>query len=592
MNKIKNNLYKELLTILGEEKLTALFQPIINLNNQQIYGYEGLIRGPSDSPLHAPEKLFQTATQFNKLVELDFLCRKVIISQFTRLNLSGQLFLNISPASLLDPHFVDGQTARYLDQNRMSPHQVVIEVTESHPIETYQHIENAIDHYRNAGFIVAIDDLGAGYSGLKLWSEMNPDFVKIDRHFITNINEDRVKRQFVSSIISMALPLGCHVIAEGIETKEECSTLRKLGAEFAQGYYFGKPSTMPATTVPQNLFRSSERGATTQHSSTASELLKPMPAISPHTLVEEVAETFIKGESIPSIAVIDDGKPIGIVRRIEIMDLLASRFGRELNGHKPIFSLMNKNILCCELETPLDEVSRRVTNLIDSYTDEFILTDEGQFAGKGTMIDLLKQITDLQIETARHANPLTLLPGNVPIQKRIDHCIENRKPFIIAYCDLDNFKPYNDVYGYAMGDEVIQLTSAVFKKHLNTETNFIGHIGGDDFILIIQEPDWEPLCKKILETFENRIEEKYTVSDQKNGYLTTQDRFGKTRQHPLVTLSIGIVKANPQGGDLSNELISEWATKAKSGAKKIKGHSVFIHQQHAATAICSETVHA
>lgn len=584
MNLENNELQQELLSILKEERLTALFQPIINLENQQIYGYEGLIRGPSDSPLHAPDHLFHVATQFNKLVELDFLCRKVIIGQFSRLNLPGRLFLNISPASLLDPNFVDGKTQEYLDHNSMLPHQIVIEVTESHPIESYQHIEQAIDHYRNGGFTVAIDDLGTGYSGLKLWSEMSPEFVKIDRHFITDINKDKIKCQFVSSIISMAKPLGCHVLAEGIETEEEYSTLRKLGAEFAQGYYFGKPSTMPPLQVPQNLFRRSERATISRHNHIAADLLKPIPAIPPHLPLRKVAEIFQNGELIPSIVITDKDKPIGIIRRIEIMDLLASNFGLELHGRKPISSLMNRNILCCELKTPLDELSQRVTNLIGGYVDEFILTDSGRLAGKGTMIDLLKQITDLQIETARYANPLTLLPGNVPIQRKIDDLLALEQPFAIAYSDLDHFKPYNDAYGYAMGDEVIQLTATILKDVIQTNGNFIGHIGGDDFILLISDPNWKVLCEKILALFQDKIKEQYSPSDQKNGHISALDRFGEMLQHPLVSLSIGVVEVNPKRCSINQEIISKLATKAKSGAKKIKGSSLFLQK-------CGQTSH-
>ena len=207
--------------ILVGEQLTAWFQPIVNLKGGGIVGYESLIRGPSNSPLHSPGNLFSVAARCGRLLELDLLCREVNIRTFSRQGLPGRLFLNVNPSSLLEPGFRAGFTRQFLHQYGLSPQQVVIELTEHYPIDDFEVTRQGVAHYRDMGFAVAIDDLGAGYSGLRLWSELQPDFVKFDRHFIQGIHGDENKARFIRSLQEIAHELGCQTIAEGIETEEE-----------------------------------------------------------------------------------------------------------------------------------------------------------------------------------------------------------------------------------------------------------------------------------------------------------------------------------------------------------------------------------
>jgi EAL domain-containing protein (putative c-di-GMP-specific phosphodiesterase class I) len=222
--------FETLDAILVGEQLYPRFQPIVHLHRRAIHGYEGLIRGPSDSPLHSPARLFGAAVRHGRLLELDYLARRLVIRQYARLRLPGRLFINISPEVLMSPGYTSGLTQSYLEDCGLAPDRVVLEITETQPVADYELIRAAVEHYREAGFAIAIDDLGAGYSGLKLWSEMAPDFVKIDRHFLSGIDGDRVKYQFVRSILEISHALGCQVIAEGVETAAEYAVVRRLGA--------------------------------------------------------------------------------------------------------------------------------------------------------------------------------------------------------------------------------------------------------------------------------------------------------------------------------------------------------------------------
>ena len=242
---MEHALDSELDYILKYRVLQTLYQPVLDSHDGRVFGYEALVRGPSNSPLHAPLPLIRAATQAGRLFELDLVCRELAIRRFQTLGLPGRLFLNVSPLSIMEPTFRPGETLRLLHEVGLSPRRVVIELTEQQPLEDYGVLKSAVAHYTEAGFEIAIDDLGAGYAGLRLWSELRPAYVKIDHHFIESISTDAVKREFVRSIREMATRLGCKVVAEGIESEDDYLTVQGLGVRLHQGYHLGRPLPSP-----------------------------------------------------------------------------------------------------------------------------------------------------------------------------------------------------------------------------------------------------------------------------------------------------------------------------------------------------------
>ncbi len=231
--------------VLMQSEITTVFQPIFNLMTEEILGYEALSRGPKGSELESPESLFALALAVGKISELELLCRKMAIKNFSEQGLSGKLFLNVSPKVLLDVNHPKGETLYLLKQYELDPNRIVIEVTEQEKIHDSELFKKTIKHYRKLGFTIAIDDLGVGYSGLKQWSELEPDIVKIDRYFIENCHSNIVKRIFLNSIVELAKATNTKVIAEGIEQIEELNLLTSIGINLVQGYLLAKPTQQP-----------------------------------------------------------------------------------------------------------------------------------------------------------------------------------------------------------------------------------------------------------------------------------------------------------------------------------------------------------
>lgn len=580
MQDINQTMEEDLHSILTGKRLIAHFQPIVNLNNRSIYGYEGLIRGPGDSPLNSPLMLFEAASRHNRLVELDILCRKVIIAQFAGLNLPGRLFINIDPITIICDKFRPGETINFARKNGLDSNRIIIEITETRPIDNVSIIQKSINHYRKMGFRVALDDLGAGYAGLKLWSEIKPDIVKIDRHFIQNVNEDKVKQEFIRTILKTATSLGCTVITEGVETEHEYATLRKLGIIMAQGYYFSRPKAIPERKLPADLFRKEEKRPKNCHSPTIATILKPVISVEASETVLSVGKIFARTPELETLAVIHDDEVIGMVLKKNFMNIYARLYGKELYGKDPVIKHMNNNIIIVEKNMSIEEVSYRLTTAIDLYTEEFILTHKGRLAGKALLIDLLHHITKIKIRQAKHANPLTMLPGNLPIQQQMERCFEENDAFTVCYFDLDNFKPFNDIFGFSKGDEIILIVSNLMKKHIDQENNFIGHIGGDDFIAIFREDNnWQTIIRKIINKFDNKINKFYNGKLDDKGIITTEDRNGNLCSYGRMGLSVGAVVIDRPDTAANIDLSAEAAV-AKHHAKAIPGSILYIHKPH------------
>jgi EAL domain-containing protein (putative c-di-GMP-specific phosphodiesterase class I)/GGDEF domain-containing protein/CBS domain-containing protein len=575
-----STLHAELIKILNGKQLTPHFQPIVSLAQQKIIGYEALIRGPSDSPLHSPFNLFDTAERFDLSTRLEYICREVTIRRYANLNIKEKLFVNVSPSVLLQPDFKKGETLKLLEQFGIDPRFVVIELTEHQPTDDFHLMREAVNHYRKMGFEIAIDDLGAGYSGLRLWSELQPEYVKIDMHFIQGIHNDPIKLNFVRSIQNIASSLNCNVIAEGIETEDEFIAVEQLGITHAQGYYFARPTAVPLEKVDKSLFVISTQ-PNQFNAIKAAHLAKYVTPVSSETPISDVMSLFHHDSDLTILPLVDDHVATGIIFRDHFLfKLFSSRYGIELYGKKPIKSFIDKTPLSFDQHTPIESVSKQLTSIMRN-DQAFIITQDGKYAGIGTILKLLEEITRQQIHNAKHANPLTLLPGSVPVNDQIDQLLAARVPFSFGYFDLDHFKPFNDAYGYSAGDDIIKAVANTLTQHIPPESGLVGHIGGDDFIVIFLGNDWVRCCENILDAFKKVIPNYYKSEDINAGGIFTENRAGDRCFFPLVSLSVGLVDSVATSQCQSHVDIADLACEAKKQAKKIEGNSLFINQRMA-----------
>lgn len=237
---------KELSTLINKGALTTHFQPIVDLHSHEIYGYESLARGvEDDGSLIYPDTLFTWAREGDMLFYLDRACRESSLKTAAVKNIHAKVFINFIPTAIYDPTHCLISTVRWAKQLDFDPQNIVFEVVESDRVDDVKHLKKILDFYKSKGFMVALDDMGSGYSSLNLLAQLLPDIVKIDRAIIDHIDTNPTNQSIFKAIVSIAKENNILVLAEGVERKEEVTYAVANGAQLAQGYYFGKPNSEP-----------------------------------------------------------------------------------------------------------------------------------------------------------------------------------------------------------------------------------------------------------------------------------------------------------------------------------------------------------
>jgi diguanylate cyclase (GGDEF)-like protein len=256
---------------------------------------------------------------------------------------------------------------------------------------------------------------------------------------------------------------------------------------------------------------------------------------------------FAAHPGLAALALVDDAAvPVMLVNRQRLTADYMRPFFREIYGRRPVALHGQPAPLLVDLHAGVDELAAILTSDDQRYlNDGFVITEGGHYRGLGTGEQLVRAVTEARIEAARHANPLTFLPGNIPISNHIARLLDSGRRFIACYADLNHFKPFNDIYGYWRGDEAIRLAARVITAHADTRRDFVGHVGGDDFIIVFQSEDWAQRSARISAEFNHRVRALYDADAQQRGGIEAEDRYGVMRFHPCTTLSIGAVEVTP-----------------------------------------------
>jgi len=233
---------EKLQELIIKEEIRTIFHPIVDIKNNVIIGYEALTRGPAGTEYENPYVLFNVAEETGMLFELDRICRKHALINARGIEKKIKLFVNILPVTIQDPEFRGKYLKTFLKDIDITPHEVVLEVSERQAIENFNIFKEESKKYTDLGFAIAIDDAGTGYSNLKTLLELKLQYIKLDISLIRDIDKNVLKQEIVNSMVNIGKSINALVIAEGIETVEELKLLIKLGVDYGQGFLFARPS--------------------------------------------------------------------------------------------------------------------------------------------------------------------------------------------------------------------------------------------------------------------------------------------------------------------------------------------------------------
>lgn len=590
----------ELQRLIAENDLDVHFQPIVSTSSENIYGYEGLCRlqnclvennrsgNPNCNPFGNIEMLFERAREYGEICALDMLCRRNTIRRAAQHNIlksGAQLFINVCPTSLQQQGHNIGETEKMAQSWGLRKEDIILEITEQEAVSNYDVFIKAIEHYRNRGFRIAIDDFGAGYGGLKMLSLIAPDFVKIDRHFFQNIDGAHINYSLIDAIATICHRIGIDVIGEGIETENDIKVCHDFDIHLMQGYYFCRPGPKPAEKQsivfpPNNTPQPALRGIYDE-AICIEDIASYARPIGIDERVPKILDHFARDAEVCCLPVLEGEKVCGMINRYRFMEEnMVGRhgYGMDLNYYKKVGDIVDTQFLQVPNYMPIEEVAQKINRRknIRMY-DDICVTRSGKYAGTVAVSSILEAVTDKSILYARGANPLTGLPGNEFIQREIVKMLSQSVHFDICYIDIDCFKPYNDKHGYALGDEVIKevgrLAVKSAKKFRANSVGFAGHIGGDDFILITRPKHSIAAAQFLVEGFARQLPRFHTQESCECGSYTSLDRQGMAQEFSLLSLSIGIVSTEVHRITSAAE-VSSIASDLKKRAKDVPGSSI------------------
>lgn len=564
------------------DKLDYAFQPIIYAQSGKLYAVEALLRNVQDIPnITTIDDLFDLVFSNDYLYEFDLLLREKAIKKFANINIPNlKLFYNLDNRIIYNKNYSSGNTQKILTKYNLSKDKIIFELSEKGTSIEQNALSTMLQRYKQSGYSIAIDDFGIGVSGLKLLYFSEANIIKIDRFFISNIDQDSKKKLFCSSIIDMAHIMGMQVIAEGVETQKEFYTCKDIGADFIQGFLVQKPTKnineiKPIYNDISNLILDDKRED--QNKFIDEQFIDKIEPLPVNSSLYDIILHFKKNTDHNFVPIIDEFRYfLGIIYESDIKKISYSQYGLSLAQNQNFSTTLLKYLkpaLSVEMAWGIDKILE-MYNLNFQNSLGIFITNSDKYLGFINLNSLLTMSYKRNIEIATNQSPLTKLPGNKQIEKFIANSFKNIQinTTHIIYFDFNDFKPFNDIYGFRQGDRAILIFSELLQKRY-PKNSFIAHIGGDDFFVGLTDFAFEDVFELTLDIqneFKYSAKNLYSNEDKELGYIVSKDRFGTTRNFNLLSVSCAIVEINCKSNILNfDDTLNSMKKESKSSKEPV-----------------------
>lgn len=549
------------------------FQPIVNAAGLTTHGFEALARLAAGSPFADIHAVMDSAAVRGELRDIERQLLTKSISLFADIADASatRLFCNLDNRVFDDPNVRPGHLVELAVQKGLSPANLCIELSERQAPKSIEALHRIVEQFLRFNVRIAIDDFGRGFSGLDMLLQINPHYVKIDQAFVRDLNRNPRKQAIVHKVTGLSHSLGLLVVAEGIESEAELRMVRDLGCDLVQGFLIAKP------TAQRKDLRMSYAGSVAAHTAREipAHLIDLMEAVEPITTdatLQQATDRF-KSRSVKGILPVVDrhGYLHGAIYESDIGNFLFGEYGSALLANKGMDQSVARTLRRC----PISEVHVSPEALVESYvvaggSEGLMLTLDGRYLGFLSNSAILRLAASREIEVARDQNPLTGLPGNLSIGRHLEELAQSADDASLAFFDFDNFKAFNDKYGFAAGDRALLLFADLLKRLQAKHEAFAAHIGGDEFFVSLRgsSDDARVIVTALCEKFQGDVASLYSAADRKAGGFATDDRFGERRFFPLLRASAVLLDLSLCGPGRSVAEILDCLASGKSTAKK------------------------
>ncbi|MFJ9759432.1 EAL domain-containing protein [Streptomyces sp. NPDC101149] len=464
------------------DALRFAFQPVVNLTTGGVAALEILARPESGDVL----------AQARRDPELDGNLAALAVSAAARRETLLPLHVNVFAATLADLADLAALRDAVHKAGRM-PWEVTVDIVPPYTHVPHRALLEAVAVLRGEGFGVSADGVGDGDIPLRLLSDMEPDLVKLDVSLLTRSAAVRAMR-------TLCEQLGALLSVEGVETELQCAAVRAAGAHLAQGDLFAPPSRLPAADVYVPALPATAT-ATPRTGPSVRQFVRPA-ALLPATASAGQVRALLNGSPDVSGVVLVDraGIPVRSVHRSRFLLSMSGRYGHALYADRPAVKLGDP-----PRTVGIDATAWEVLDVVadggrDRTSDDVTVVDRaGRCVGVVRLADLVRTLAESRVEEAAGLNPLTRLPGSDAITGEVDRRIADGRMFALSWLDVDHFKQVNDAAGFAAGDELIRAVGRALQGAAFGSTR-VGHIGGDDFLVLADPDGLDPLAVSMLDT--------------------------------------------------------------------------------------------
>ncbi|MCQ2004977.1 bifunctional diguanylate cyclase/phosphodiesterase [Rhizobium sp. NRK18] len=566
------------LVSLAKLVVETAFQPIVEAGTGAVFGYESLLRGFDRIGFASPIDFLDHAASSGHLAALEQMLASRSLAKFATLPdfASTTLFLNVDVRLIPQGEDIIERLVRHLSKNAIPPSSICFELSERFDNTSVPEFGAFFEKARKAGFKLAIDDFGVGHGETKLLCDYPVDYLKIDRHFVSGIDKSGRKRHLFKHLVNMAHVLGVRVIAEGVETEAEFLACREYGADLVQGWYIAKPTTAIAE-LRQSFPHLQEVGRPKPALQSLDEILirkqvEVLPVVHENDGIEGVFNHFRQNPKQAFFPVLNaNDEPRGVIHEHHLKEYIYQPYGRDLLKNR----LYERTIANFVDRVPVVGLDSNAESLMATFAnvegaDCIILTENMRYAGVISAASLIKIINEKQVRIAQDQNPLTGLPGNRSIRDFMQMSArDGDETRFFCYCDFDNFKPFNDHYGFQAGDHAIALFARLMHRYFFSQGDFLGHIGGDDFFIgssTRNRAEIAAVLARLQQDFSSDAAELYSEADRAAGGILGHGRNGERQFFPLLRCSIAVI-------ELPSGLVIEDIGRISTAIADIKGEA-------------------
>ncbi|MCL7427990.1 GGDEF domain-containing protein [Streptomyces sp. YS415] len=463
------------------DTLRFAFQPVVNLTTGGVAGLEVLARPETGDIL----------AEARRDPELDGGLAVSAVRAAARKETLLPLHINVFAGTLADLGGL-AQLAEAVREVGRMPWEVTLDIVPPYTHVPQQALLEAVAGLREQGFRISADGVGDGDVPLRLLVDVAPDLVKLDASLLARSAAVRAMRTLCDE-------LGALLCVEGVETELQCAAAVSAGAQLAQGELFAPPARLPAADVyvPP---RRPGGGATPPSGPAVREFVRPA-ALLPATASAGQVRTLLTGSpDVSGVLLVDTrGVPVRSVHRSRFLLSMSGRYGHALYADRPASKLGDP-----PRTVGVDATAWQVLDVVavgdrDRTSDDVAVVDRyGRCVGVVRLADLVRALAESRVEEAAGLNPLTRLPGSDVITGEVDRRIADGRTYALSWLDVDHFKRVNDGAGFAAGDELIRAVGRTL-QHAASGGTRVGHIGGDDFLVLADPEDLDPLAAAVLD---------------------------------------------------------------------------------------------